>query len=61
MSISAPLKVLHEAQGHIISLELINGEMFRGRLKHSEVMLIYFLCFNILTHTCFDCNFYRKI
>ncbi|CCH58212.1 hypothetical protein TBLA_0A04160 [Henningerozyma blattae CBS 6284] len=33
---SVPIKLLSEAQGHIVSLELINGETYKGRLVESE-------------------------
>ncbi|KAL0079962.1 Sm-like ribonucleoprotein [Phycomyces blakesleeanus] len=36
MSIGVPIKLLHEAQGHIISLELKTGELYRGQLLEAE-------------------------
>ncbi|CDW57895.1 Small nuclear ribonucleoprotein Sm D3 [Trichuris trichiura] len=36
MSIGVPLKVLHEAEGHIITLETSNGEVYRGKLIEAE-------------------------
>ena len=35
--ISVPVKILQEAEGHVVSVELLNGETFQGRLVHSEV------------------------
>ncbi|CAO3625862.1 unnamed protein product [Cunninghamella echinulata] len=32
MSIGVPIKLLHEAQGHIITLELKTGQLYRGKL-----------------------------
>jgi hypothetical protein len=32
MTIGVPIKLLHEAQGHIISLELKTGQLYRGKL-----------------------------
>jgi small nuclear ribonucleoprotein (snRNP)-like protein len=32
MSIGIPIKLLHEAQGHIITLELKTGQLYRGKL-----------------------------
>ncbi|CAB4057269.1 SNRPD3 [Lepeophtheirus salmonis] len=36
MSIGVPIKVLHEAEGHIVTCETINGEVYRGRLIEAE-------------------------
>ncbi|CEP23150.1 Small nuclear ribonucleoprotein Sm D3 Short=Sm-D3; AltName: Full=snRNP core protein D3 [Cyberlindnera jadinii] len=36
MSAGIPVKLLSEAQGHIISLELNSGETYRGKLIESE-------------------------
>lgn len=36
-TISATIKILHEAEGHVVTVELINNETFRGTLSHSEV------------------------
>jgi len=36
MSIGVPIKVLHEAEGHIITMETIMGEVFRGKLVEAE-------------------------
>lgn len=35
-SIGVPVKILHEAQGQTISIELKTGELFRGHLIHCE-------------------------
>ncbi len=34
--ISIPLKVLHESKGHVVSIELKSGELYRGQLMHVE-------------------------
>jgi len=34
--IGIPIKLLHEAQGHIITVELSNGEVYRGKLLSAE-------------------------
>jgi small nuclear ribonucleoprotein (snRNP)-like protein len=34
--IGVPIKVLHEAEGHVISVELKNGEIYRGELIEAE-------------------------
>lgn len=31
-----PIKLLHECEGHIISIETVAGEIFRGQLKNAE-------------------------
>jgi small nuclear ribonucleoprotein (snRNP)-like protein len=31
-----PVKLLHEAEGHPVSIELRNGEIYRGQLDSSE-------------------------
>jgi len=36
MSIGVPVKVLHEAEGHIVTLETIMGEVYRGKLLEAE-------------------------
>lgn len=36
MALSVPVKLLNEAQGHIISLELTNGISYRGKLLEAE-------------------------
>lgn len=36
MSSSIPVKLLNEAQGHVVSLELTNGDTYRGKLLDNE-------------------------
>ena len=36
MSIGVPIKVLHEAEGHTVTLETLNGEVYRGKLIEAE-------------------------
>ncbi|KAI9093471.1 small nuclear ribonucleoprotein Sm D3-like protein [Phlyctochytrium arcticum] len=36
MSIGVPIKLLHEAEGHIITLELKSGAIYRGKLLDAE-------------------------
>lgn len=36
MSIGIPIKLLHEAQGHIVTIEIKTGEIYRGFLVDSE-------------------------
>ncbi|ETV99459.1 hypothetical protein H310_08142 [Aphanomyces invadans] len=35
-SLGVPLSLLHEGEGHAITLELKNGEIYRGHLVESE-------------------------
>ena len=34
--ISVPIKLLHEAESHVVTIELKSGEMFRGYLMEAE-------------------------
>merc|ERR1739847_193429 len=34
--VGIPVKLLHEAEGHIVTIELKTGETFRGKLKDTE-------------------------
>lgn len=36
MSAGIPVKLLNEAQGHVISLELTTGDSYRGKLLENE-------------------------
>jgi len=36
MSVGIPIKILHESQGHVIAVELITGDIYRGKLVNSE-------------------------
>ncbi|KAK2494959.1 hypothetical protein MC885_019848 [Smutsia gigantea] len=36
MSIGVPIKVLHEAEGHIVTCEANTGEVYRGKLIEAE-------------------------
>ena len=36
MSIGIPIKLLHEAEGHIVTLETTCGEIYRGKLLEAE-------------------------
>lgn len=36
MSRSVPIKLLHEGEGHMVTVELRTGEIYRGRLAHAE-------------------------
>jgi hypothetical protein len=38
MTIGVPIKLLHEAQGHIISLELKTGQLYRGKLLEGKTL-----------------------
>uniref|UniRef100_A0A8D2B3S3 Small nuclear ribonucleoprotein Sm D3 n=1 Tax=Sciurus vulgaris TaxID=55149 RepID=A0A8D2B3S3_SCIVU len=36
MSIGVPIKVLHKAEGHIVTCETNTGEVYRGKLIEAE-------------------------
>ncbi|KAJ1832010.1 small nuclear ribonucleoprotein Sm D3 [Coemansia sp. RSA 2706] len=36
MSIGVPVKLLHESQGHVVTLELKTGQLYRGELVETE-------------------------
>ncbi len=36
MSIGVPIKLIHEAESHIVTIELKTGEVYRGTLVESE-------------------------
>lgn len=36
MSIGVPIKVFHEAVGHVVTIETTMGELFRGKLMEAE-------------------------
>ena len=38
MSIGAPIKLLTEAENHVVTVELKSGELYRGYLTESEVI-----------------------
>lgn len=35
-TIGIPIKLLHESQGHIVTVELTNGQVYRGKLQEAE-------------------------
>ena len=36
MSVGIPVKLLHEGEGHAVTVEMKNGEIYRGILDESE-------------------------
>ena len=36
MSIGVPIKLLHEAENHVVTVELKSGELYRGYLMEAE-------------------------
>jgi small nuclear ribonucleoprotein D3 len=40
MSIGLPVKLLHEAQNHVITIEVKTGELYRGYLTEAEVIYL---------------------
>ena len=43
MSVGVPIKLLHEAANHVVTIEVKTGELYRGYLSEAEV---YFLASN---------------
>lgn len=35
-AVGVPIKLLHEGEGHVVTIELRNGEIYRGLLNESE-------------------------
>ncbi|KAG5190769.1 putative small nuclear ribonucleoprotein Sm D3 [Tribonema minus] len=35
-AVGVPIKLLHEGEGHVITIEMKNGEIYRGRLMEAE-------------------------
>jgi small nuclear ribonucleoprotein D3 len=35
-SVGVPIKLLHEAEGHRVTVELVNGEQYRGTLSDAQ-------------------------
>ncbi|KAL0626599.1 LOW QUALITY PROTEIN: Small nuclear ribonucleoprotein Sm D3 [Plecturocebus cupreus] len=53
MSIGVPIKVLHEAEGHIVTCETNTGEVYRGKLIEAEDNMN---CQSFAIVTQLDCN-----
>ena len=49
MSIGVPIKLLHEAEGHIVTIELKTGEVYRGQLYVvSLCSFLIMLCYLVI-------------
>lgn len=48
MSIGVPIKLLHEAENHVVTVELKTGELFRGYLMEAEVRKLFFIIYLII-------------
>jgi hypothetical protein len=35
-TIGIPIKLLHESQGHVVTVELTNGQVYRGKLLEGK-------------------------
>ncbi len=35
-TVGVPIKLLHEGEGHIVTVELKNGEIYKGTLSEAE-------------------------
>ncbi|CAH8513234.1 unnamed protein product [Schistosoma bovis] len=49
MSVGIPIKVLHDAEGHVVTLETVSGEVFRGKLVEAEDNMNVHMCDLIMT------------
>ncbi|CAL8070970.1 unnamed protein product [Calicophoron daubneyi] len=49
MSVGIPIKVLHDAEGHVVTLETVNGEVFRGKLIEAEDNMNVHMCDLMMT------------
>lgn len=60
MSIGVPIKVLHEAEGHIVTCETNTGEVYRGKLIEAEDNMNCQVCmeFVLLPQIC---NFFKLV
>lgn len=45
MSVGVPIKLFHEAENHIITIEVKTGELYRGYLTEAEVSFNFWLPF----------------
>eukprot|EP00754_Rhynchopus_humris_P013555 Rhum_TRINITY_DN14334_c12_g1::Rhum_TRINITY_DN14334_c12_g1_i1::g.82009::m.82009/K11088/SNRPD3, SMD3; small nuclear ribonucleoprotein D3 len=36
MSVSIPIRLLHESEGHTVTVEMLSGEVYRGFLNDAE-------------------------
>ena len=54
MSIGIPLKLLHEAETHVVTIELKTGELFRGYLVSAEVSITCPAHANLINKYFFD-------
>ena len=66
MSLGIPIKVLHEAEGHIITCESSTGEVYRGKLVEAEEHMnlqvnILIRCFSVIHKTFLDGRCYCNI
>ncbi len=41
MSIGVPIKLLHEAEGHVVTIEMKTGEVYRGQLYVSYLHIAH--------------------
>lgn len=46
MSVGVPIKLLHEAANHVVTIEVKTGELYRGYLSEAEVNLLFLFLIN---------------
>ena len=39
MSIGVPIKLLHESENHVVTIEIKSGDLYRGYLTEAEVRI----------------------
>lgn len=61
MSIGVPIKVLHEAEGHIVTCETNTGEVYRGKLIEAEDNMNCQVTEELLTHPVIPPNTTNKL
>lgn len=47
-----PLKLLHEGEGHVVTVELKNGETYRGMLTEAEDSMNCQMKEGVVLHSC---------
>ncbi|CEP03097.1 Small nuclear ribonucleoprotein Sm D3 [Plasmodiophora brassicae] len=43
-AVGIPVKLVHEAEGHIITVEMVTGELYRGQMVEAEDTMNLSLC-----------------
>jgi len=54
--LGVPVKLLHESLGHIITVELKTGQLYRGKLAEGVCFMRSRFTSRVLTISCLVCN-----